>query len=255
MKWNYYNDNDPKNCAWARELIRRGLVPDGEVDCRPIQEVQPDDVRNFVQCHWFCGILGWSYALRLAGWPDDRPVWTASLPCQSFSSSGKQKGFGDDRGNLWFPFLGNVRKHKPVVIFGEQVKAAIGHGWLDRVFTDLEAESYTCGAAVLGAHSVGAPHIRQRIYWVAMDDARGEDVSGLDQERISVRRFQSASLPVNRVSGLQPWIHLKPDSIASGTIDGVQRPVGIVRGFGNAIVPQVAEVFIRSALEALDETF
>ena len=83
-KWSYYNDNDPYILEWVRNLIKAGLVPDGEVDGRSITEVKPDDIKGFIQCHFFCGILGWSYALRLAGWPDDRPVWTASCPCPPF---------------------------------------------------------------------------------------------------------------------------------------------------------------------------
>ena len=42
--------------------------------------------------HFFAGIGGWDYALQLAGWPIDRPVWTGSCPCQPFSTAGKQKG-------------------------------------------------------------------------------------------------------------------------------------------------------------------
>lgn len=67
----YYNENDPKTAAWLRELIKEKLIADGEVDTRSIVDVQPSDLTGFVQCHFFAGIGGWSYALRLAGWPDD----------------------------------------------------------------------------------------------------------------------------------------------------------------------------------------
>lgn len=59
----------------------------------------------------------------------------------------------------WFPLITQCR---PAIVFGEQVEAAIGWGWLDAVFADLEGEGYACGASVLPACSVGAPHIRQR---------------------------------------------------------------------------------------------
>jgi len=170
-KWNYYSDNDPKICAWVKELISAKLVPDGDVDCRSIEEIKPDEIKNFAQHHFFCGILGWPLALRLAGWPADRPVWTASLPCQSFSKAGQRRGFKDARGQLWFPFFELVRQCRPECIFGEQVAEAIRFGWLDRVQTDLEKEGYACGAVVLGAHSVSAPHIRPRLFWVAVSSS------------------------------------------------------------------------------------
>src|SRR5437879_4731102 len=84
----YYNDSDPFVCAWLRKLIAARLIPAGDVDERPIQEVSPEDVRGYTQAHFFAGIGGWAYALRLAGWPDDRPVWTGSAPCQPFSIAG-----------------------------------------------------------------------------------------------------------------------------------------------------------------------
>lgn len=88
-KWNYYNEFDPRAAAWIKELIRSGLVPDGEVDTRSITEVNPHEIGGFIQHHFFAGICGWSYALRLAGWPDDEPVCTGSCPCQPFIQAAK----------------------------------------------------------------------------------------------------------------------------------------------------------------------
>jgi len=164
---NYYNEFDHKAAAWLRELIRAGLIPDGHVDTRSIVDVQPSDLTSYTQCHFFAGIGGWSLALQLAGWPADRPVWTGSCPCQPFSSAGKQLGAADER-HLWPAFFSLIRQCRPESVFGEQVANAVGHGWLDGISADLEGENYSCGAAVLGAHSVGAPHIRQRLYWVAI---------------------------------------------------------------------------------------
>jgi len=168
---NYYNEFDPKAAAWLRELINRGLIPAGDVDTRSITEIKPHEIKHYTQCHFFAGIGGWSLALQLAGWPSTRPVWTGSCPCQPFSSAGKQLAQADER-HLWPVFFDLIRECRPECVFGEQVAAAIGKGWLDGVSADLERAGYACGAAVLGAHSVGAPHIRQRLYWVA--DATGE---------------------------------------------------------------------------------
>jgi DNA (cytosine-5)-methyltransferase 1 len=161
----YYNEIDPYAAQWLRNLIDRGIIAPGEVDTRSVLEVRASDLKGFTQCHFFAGIAGWSYALRLAGWPDDRPVWTGSCPCQPFSAAGKGKASGDER-HLWPHWFELIRACRPPVIFGEQVEAAIGWGWLDLVYSDLEEEGYSVGAAVLPACSVGAPHIRQRLWFV-----------------------------------------------------------------------------------------
>lgn len=162
----YYNENDPHAAAWLRELIRRELIAPGDVDERSILDVRADDLRPYGQCHFFAGIGGWSYALRLAGVSDDRPVWTGSCPCQPFSAAGAQRGSDDER-HLWPAFFGLIRECLPATVIGEQVAGAAGLAWLDHVCADLEGAGYAAAAANLGAHSAGAPHLRQRLYWVA----------------------------------------------------------------------------------------
>jgi site-specific DNA-cytosine methylase len=167
----YYNEIDPYAAAWLRNLIREGLIAPGDVDGRSIVDVQPDDLAGYRQVHFFAGIGGWSAALRLAGWPDDREVWTGSCPCQPFSAAGKQRGTSDER-HLWPEMRRLVAERRPSVVFGEQVASALGRTWLGSVRADLEDLGYAVGAADLCAAGVGAPHIRQRLWWVA--DAGGE---------------------------------------------------------------------------------
>ena len=76
----YYNEIDPYAAQWLRNLIEAGLIAAGDVDGRSIEDVTPNDIRGYTQCHFFAGIGGWSAALRLAGWPDSMPVWTGSCP-------------------------------------------------------------------------------------------------------------------------------------------------------------------------------
>lgn len=170
----YYNEIDKYAAQWLRNLISAGLIAPGDVDERSIVDVKADDLRGYTQCHFFAGLGGWPYALRLAGWPNDRPVWTGSCPCQPFSLAGQGKAAGDERHlwPAWFPLIAECR---PPTVIGEQVEAAVGRGWLDAVFADLEGESYACGASVLPACGVGAPHIRQRLWFVA--DANGGNAS------------------------------------------------------------------------------
>ena len=162
----YYNEHDHRKAAWLRELVRRNLIAPGDVDERSIADVFPDDLRGYTQCHFFAGCGVWSYALRLARWPDDRPVWTGSCPCQPFSAAGKGGGTADER-HLWPDFYHLVRCGRPPVILGEQVSSPAGLGWWDIVSADLEAEDYTPWAVDFSSAGVGAPIIRQRLYWMA----------------------------------------------------------------------------------------
>ncbi len=266
MAW--YSDNDRQSAAWLRALISAGLL-EGVVDERGIEELRAADVVGD-RCHFFAGIGGWELALRYAGWPIGRPVWTGSCPCQPYSSAGKGGGDDDPR-NLWPQMFRLIRECRPATVFGEQVEGAVGHGWLDGVFAGLEDEGYACGAAVLGAHGAGAPHIRQRLFWVAtLPDAKGagreafagreavhHQRSGEGGEGVGGRLLNG---PV-RSGAPGFWdrfdiIHYrdgKARRVEPGTFplaDGFPGRVGLVRGYGNAIVPQVAAVFIKAFLES-----
>ena len=164
----YYNENDEFAAKWLRNLISAGLIAGGDVDDRSITEVKADDVKNYTQCHFFAGIGVWSYALRRAGWSDSRPVWTGSCPCQPFSTAGKGSGFNDDR-HLWPVFANLIGECRPVSIFGEQVASKDADAWIDVVQDDLEGMDYAVGAVPFPSAGVGAPHIRDRLYWMARD--------------------------------------------------------------------------------------
>ncbi|WP_343390475.1 DNA cytosine methyltransferase [Candidatus Amarobacter glycogenicus] len=171
----YYNEIDPFSAQWLRELIKSGLIAPGDVDERDIRDVTPAEVRGYTQCHFFAGIGVWSYALRRAGWPDDESVWTGSCPCQPFSTAGKRSGTSDER-HLWPSFFHLIENGGPPVVFGEQVASKDGLAWLDLVQTDLEGAGYSVWPFDTCAAGFGAPHIRQRLYFVA--DSAGVRFSG-----------------------------------------------------------------------------
>ncbi|HUX01938.1 MAG TPA: DNA cytosine methyltransferase [Phycisphaerae bacterium] len=160
----YYNDNDPACQRWLRKLMRARVIPKGNIDGRSIRQVQTPELRGYDQCHFFAGVGGWAFALRLARW--EGPVWTGSCPCQPFSVAGRRRGRRDER-HLWPLWWRLIAECHPPVIFGEQVASALGREWLSGVRSSLESVGYSVGAADLCAAGVGAPHIRQRLFWVA----------------------------------------------------------------------------------------
>tara|TARA_R110000823_G_scaffold28685_4_gene83781 strand:+ start:946 stop:1869 length:924 start_codon:yes stop_codon:yes gene_type:complete len=293
----YYNEFDPFAAAWLRELIQKGLIAKGDVDERSITEIKPSDLKGYTQCHFFAGIGGWSQALRLANWSDDKPVWTGSPPCQPFSVAGQQQGTSDER-HLWPVFFDLIRECKPPTVFGEQVASAIRQGWFDNLQKDLEAEDYASAMAVLPACSVGSPHKRERLWFIANRTLANSNAHGREQglqpvqgqlpERFGrdsvnnqfVGNADNAGLQMHGQSG---ELHIrKPDRSSEDgqctdpsmvdtnfwesspvycrdgkyrpaptepalfpLVNGVSNRVGILRGAGNAIVPQVAAEIIK----------
>jgi DNA (cytosine-5)-methyltransferase 1 len=295
----YYNEIDPFAAAWLRELIKAGHIAPGVVDERSIEDVLPSELTGFDQCHFFAGIGVWSHALRRAGWPDDRPVWTGSCPCQPFSTAGKRKGTADER-HLWPSWFHLIEQCKPNVIFGEQVEAAIRDAWLDCVQADLEGIDYRVGATVLPAAGFGAPHLRHRLYFVADERHSGmadalrpgpqelgrngsnqphsgqlrpcaiggmaesdlhcdgsvrpretKGVSGIDRPNV----FSAGEL--SRANGATrgfwrdaEWLYCRDEKfrpVEPGSfplVNGTPARVGRLRGYGNAIVAEVAKEFI-----------
>ena len=273
---NYYNEWDKGAAAWLRELIKQGHIPFGVVDERSITEVKPEDLDGFTQCHFFAGIGGWPLALRLAGVPEDAPVWTGSPPCQPFSAAGKQLGQFDPR-HLAPVFLDLISECRPPVLFGEQVAPAIAKSWMCDLQIHMEREDYAVGFAVLPACSVGAPHKRERLFFgahqLAYTDSerlQGErrDSDSRGREGQNVRQAGLLNGAGTESESTNPHHGFWSDTDWLGCRDGKFRPVepgtfplangvparvGRLRGYGNAIVPQVAAEFIKAFMGAVNE--
>ncbi len=275
----YYNEFDDFAASWLRELIADGLIPKGQVDQRSVLDVEASDLKDFEQCHFFAGIGGWAYAARLAQWPADRPIWTGSPPCQPFSVAGKQEG-AEDKRHLWPVWFDLIRELKPPTIFGEQVSAAVRHGWLDQIQADLEDSDYAVGSVIVPASGVGALHKRDRLWFVAYCRSNGSQgwLSGRQDQEREVQRRQARcgstadsvaysdnagqradGRPVQEDQRDNPWGSCEAVQCKDGKVrliptepeifplaDGIPNRVGTLRGAGNAIVPQVAAEIMKA---------
>jgi len=252
----YYNDIEPFSNAWLRELMRAGVIPTGDVDERNILDAKPDDVRLYNQCHFFAGIGVWPYALKQAGW-GNRPVWTGSCPCQPFSAAGKGAGFADER-HVWPYWFHLIRTQRPEFVFGEQVASKNGLAWLDLVQTDLEGAGYTLGAVDTCAAGFGAPHIRQRLCWVAHTNNTGSQRRGLPRP---IREWEDKTqfTPWSRGATNGYWSNAewipcldgKARPIEPGTFplaNGANNRMGRLRGYGNALVAPQAIAFVKAVM-------
>lgn len=285
----FYNENNAAAANWLRNLEAAGKISPGVINEQSITELKAESTAPI--SHFFAGIGGWDYALRLAGWPAELPVWTGSCPCQPFSVAGKREGVNDER-HLWPVFRELIRERNPPVVFGEQVASSDGRVWLAGVRSDLEAMGYAVGAADLCAAGIGAPHIRQRLYWVARRlehmPSEQEGVPGqpreqrdatlrladMQQQRLEGQsrdgdnRSQPGRLDPLEIGSVaesrrpSPWDRYdlvpcadgKARRIESGTFplaNGISKRMDKLRGYGNAIVPQVAAEFIKAAMDVL----
>jgi DNA (cytosine-5)-methyltransferase 1 len=278
----YYNEFDPYAAQWLRNLISAGHIAPGDVDERSIEDVRPDDLRGYTQCHFFAGIGGWSLAARLAGWPDDRELWTGSCPCQPFSVAGARKGFEDKR-HLWPVFKSLIQERQPPVVFGEQVASA--SKWLNLVRGDLEALGYAVGAIPMEAASAHADHFRDR-YWFVADydfERSGEEWEqrsrqfsrsggnqkdnpgvvehaarfgwgeGWTEHEFRSRGFTAAVASIDGGQYVEcsdgRWRRLPPPRVRWLGV-GLPARVDRLRAFGNAIDPRPAAEFIGAYLDS-----
>lgn len=255
----FYNDNKKECCLWLEELIRQNCLPSGKVQCCDVSSANPKDA---IQCHWFAGIGGWARALDTINWPSNMPVWTASLPCQPFSTAGKQKGFNDQR-HLWPAFFEHVKDRTPPILFGEQTQSELGRDWLSHILFELDSLGYRGVAADLCGACVGSPQKRQRLYWMAYAPSWGKRENwetvqralgrcdnlnsfwaGTDDIREATPRNNAGN--GGRVRPIKPGIQPMAHGIPSAMV--------LNGGAGNAIIPQVAALFIRSSIDAIVES-
>jgi DNA (cytosine-5)-methyltransferase 1 len=235
---NYYNEIDPFASTWLENLKDAGMIPDGEIDTRAIQDVKAHDLHGFTQCHFFAGIGGWPLALKIAGWPTTTPIWTGSPPCQDASClasiHGKQSGVDGKRTGMALVWLELIEQCRPPFVVFENVPGFEKNP--GPFFDRLGQAGYSISREKRTARSVGAPHIRRRLFAIAKRDGARWPLCRSDRSPETILRPWAA--PPGNV-----W---RKDRAGNCTMDdGLPGRMAKIRAFGNAIVPQQAADFIR----------
>ena len=171
---------------------------------------------HFPEAQGFSDIKKFSYAvyksiLRNRGIKDRSiDIITGGFPCQPYSSAGLRKGTDDPR-HLWPYMLETIRQFKPTWVVGENVRGITNwNGGLvfEQVQTELEAIGYEVQAFVLPACSVGAPHRRDRVWFVAYcPDTRAESVRRKRKNSVCEPGITTNPMPAQRerkIGGMEP---------------------------------------------------
>ena len=233
------------------DLITPGVICD-----RSIEDISPRSLLHYDRVHMFAGIGGWDLALKIAGWRHEPggSVWTGSCPCQPFSAAGAGSGFADER-HLWPAWQHLIAQCRPTEILGEQVSSKAADVWVDLVQADLEGMGYTFGCIAYPAASVGAPHIRDRNFWVASDSGVKRSPGLREARCVSQMRQGGANWSLDMREILDsPFLHGRchPQPLLRRMDDGFSSRVVGVHAYGNAIVPQAAAEMIGAYLDVLE---
>lgn len=112
-----------------------------------------------------------------------RPRWLCGgFPCQDVSGAGKGAGLAGERSGLWFVFRDIIEYFRPAGGVVENV-ASGKRRWLCQVRSDLHALGYRTRAVQISAANVGAPHLRERVFVLALGDPGGQRLAGWAGER------------------------------------------------------------------------
>ena len=127
-------------------------------------------------------------------------ILCAGFPCQAFSVSGKQKGFEDTRGTLFFEIMRIITFHRPKVIFLENVKNLVKHNGgetLAVILKNLDTAGYNVFHQVLNASDYGVPQARQRVYFVGFRKDLGIDRFEFPKREATIVKLKDCLLDSN----------------------------------------------------------
>lgn len=187
-------------------------------------------------------------------WNGHIDVITGGFPCQDISSAGKRAGIDGERSGLWREYARIIGEVRPRFVFIENSPHIRTRG-LVRVLKDLAALGYDANWGVLGAHHVGAPHRRNRMWIVAYPNNQGKrklseyvEVAGSSQNVCD-----TDSKPIREQHGRSKWKSGNSTQVIRGRYwddmpnfagmdDGNAHRLDRIRSTGNAQVPEVARL-------------
>lgn len=160
------------------------------------------------------------------------------FPCQDISHAGTGAGIDGERSGLWSSFARLVGEIRPRYVIVENVAALLDRG-MGRVIGDLARIRYDAEWSVISACSVGAPHVRRRVFIVAYPDSvHGRKRVWYTAPR-EYRTLQALDGPEGPRAGWRA--RLANPSALYGGADGLSHGLDRNQAIGNSIVPQVAE--------------
>ncbi len=152
----------------------------------------------------------------------DHDILCAGFPCQAFSISGKQRGFEDSRGTLFFDVARIVRCKRPKVVFMENVKNFAVHDegrTLEVVRTTMLDLGYSFFYKVLSATDYGMPQKRERIYMVCFRNDLGIESFAFPKPFPLEKHVEDFLLPEEEIPA--KYYVNRPDTYMDGKADDV----------------------------------
>lgn len=174
-------------------------------------------------------------------------VVCGGFPCQDISLAGNRGGIEAERSGLWSEYARIIRELRPAYALIENVAALVGFG-LERVLCDLAALGFDAEWQVISAADVGALHLRERVWILASSNAvsvRPQGIWKAAEESWTWEQFEGLVQAALRLS--------VPSGSSGGVAYGIPNRTHRLRGLGNAVVPQIPEMFAHRIREALEE--
>ncbi len=252
----YFSEVDP----WAVDLYQKRFP-----DAIPLGDIRGIDGKILADAKRFRGDRSRGADFRQGQFRDDESgvsskdgwILTGGFPCQDISFAGAGAGLAGKRSGLWYEFHRIIGELRPRYVIVENVAALFTRG-IDRVLGSLAEIGYDAEWETIRASDMGAPHKRERVWIVAYPNEQHDDYGRYGTSEVCGERYATAELSrgedvantdsqqAQRVT--ESWgecDHWSTEPDVGRLAHGVPHRVDRLRGLGNTIVPQIAELIFR----------